>query len=643
MDCFWKDRFETYVKSKDINLWQVIQNGDFYFEVEDSETKEKKETSYELLKESEKIQLGKNDEAKMTIYNSLPRKEHEIKSLDPNYSRKNHVRKFLRALPLRWRAMVTAIEEAKDLATLPLGDLKTSDDSDSQGESDEDVDEQEEVVDEEEEAEAFNLLARNFCKFFRKGNRFGHGNQFGNSGNRFGKGRGYSQTSKAYIVLNKETMRIEESLNVTFDESLPESKSSPSVEDDRINEPIVQDLKGSPSLQVNVSNEGYFKSLKEARGHPIEQIWGRVKLLIQGSKLSLQEREYNLYDDFDMFTSSTGESIHSYYMRFAQLINGWKSYRVDSSRETNIGVRQEWLSVTTVRKKATWLDNAPNQRDPRIQHGLKEKMFLTEALESGAYLDPEQLAFLEDNRDTFTPVQASKEIPSPVAFQTDDLDAFDFDCDDAPSAKAVLITNLSSYNSNVILEVLKHKNNRLMELLISQDLMHTAINSLAAINDYKNMKQSFMDEYNETLVLKAELAKKHDMIEKAVYNELSTRKVRFAESCETSKDKTHKQVVQIILWYMDSGCSKHMTGQRSQLINFVSKFLGQFCYSDLEVALWKHTFYVRNLEGADLLSGLRDTNLYTISLDDMLKSSPICLLSKSSKTKASYGTDDCLI
>nr|GEY51507.1 retrovirus-related Pol polyprotein from transposon TNT 1-94 [Tanacetum cinerariifolium] len=82
--------------------------------------------------------------------------------------------------------------------------------------------------------------------------------------------RGYSQTSKAYIVLNKETMRIEESLNVTFDESLLEPKSSPSVEDDRIIEPIVQNLNGSLSLQVNVSDEGYPKSLKEARGHPIK-------------------------------------------------------------------------------------------------------------------------------------------------------------------------------------------------------------------------------------------------------------------------------------------------------------------------------------------------------------------------------------
>ncbi|GKE34743.1 hypothetical protein Tco_1454065, partial [Tanacetum coccineum] len=72
--CFWKARFETYVKLKDINLWQVIQNGDFYFDVEDKETKLMKETPYGLLKDTEKKQLGKNEEAKITIYNALPRK-----------------------------------------------------------------------------------------------------------------------------------------------------------------------------------------------------------------------------------------------------------------------------------------------------------------------------------------------------------------------------------------------------------------------------------------------------------------------------------------------------------------------------------------------------------------------------------------
>ncbi|GJX52129.1 retrovirus-related pol polyprotein from transposon TNT 1-94 [Tanacetum coccineum] len=107
---------------------------------------------------------------------------------------------------------------------------------------------------------------------------------------------------------------------------------------------------------------------------------------------------------------------------------------------------------------------------------------------------------------------------------------------------------------------------------------------------------------------------------------------------------TSTNVVQIVLWYLDSGCSKHMTGNRSQLMNFVSKFLeglghnlfyvGQFFDADLEVAFRKNTCFVRNLEGVDLLSGSKDINLYTISLDDILKSTLICLLSKASKTKS---------
>nr|GEU92718.1 retrovirus-related Pol polyprotein from transposon TNT 1-94 [Tanacetum cinerariifolium] len=71
-------------------------------------------------------------------------------------------------------------------------------------------------------------------------------------------------------------------------------------------------------------------------------------------------------------------------------------------------------------------------------------------------------------------------------------------------------------------------------------------------------------------------------------------------------------VVQIVLWYLDTGCSKHMTGDRSQLINFVQKFL----------------------DGVDLLTGSRENNLYTLSLKDMMASSPICLLSKALKTKS---------
>nr|GFB91573.1 retrovirus-related Pol polyprotein from transposon TNT 1-94 [Tanacetum cinerariifolium] len=119
-----------------------------------------------------------------------------------------------------------------------------------------------------------------------------------------------------------------------------------------------------------------------------------------------------------------------------------------------------------------------------------------------------------------------------------------------------------------------------------------------------------------------------------------------------------------------------MTGDRSQLVNFVQKFLctvkfrndhvaniigygdyqirnvtiyweyyveglgynlfyvGQFCDSNLEVAFCQHTCFIRNLDGVDLLTGSRGNNMYTLSIQYMMASSLICLMYKASKTKS---------
>ncbi|GJV19258.1 retrovirus-related pol polyprotein from transposon TNT 1-94 [Tanacetum coccineum] len=62
--------------------------------------------------------------------------------------------------------------------------------------------------------------------------------------------------------------------------------------------------------------------------------------------------------------------------------------------------------------------------------------------------------------------------------------------------------------------------------------------------------------------------------------------------------------------------------------------VGQFYDSNLEVAFHQHTCFIHNLEGVDLLTASRGNNLYILSLRDMMASSPICLLSKASKTKS---------
>nr|GFA57336.1 retrovirus-related Pol polyprotein from transposon TNT 1-94 [Tanacetum cinerariifolium] len=60
----------------------------------------------------------------------------------------------------------------------------------------------------------------------------------------------------------------------------------------------------------------------------------------------------------------------------------------------------------------------------------------------------------------------------------------------------------------------------------------------------------------------------------------------------------------------------------------------QFCDYDLEVAFRKHSCYVRDTNGVELIKGHRESNLYTISVEDMMNSSPICLLSKAFKNKS---------
>ncbi|GJZ20344.1 hypothetical protein Tco_0556934, partial [Tanacetum coccineum] len=183
-NCFiyWINRFETSVKSKDIDLWHIIVHGNYKPTIQ----KEGKVEiiPYEKYEESYKKMISKNDEAKMVLYNALPKKEYErifmcdtakdiwnsliithqgnkqvkdnnidlcvhkyeeftisndetidcafarfntiitsLKALDESFSSRNHVRKFLRALPTKWHPKVRKIEESKDLSTLSLDEL----------------------------------------------------------------------------------------------------------------------------------------------------------------------------------------------------------------------------------------------------------------------------------------------------------------------------------------------------------------------------------------------------------------------------------------------------------------------------------------------------------------------------------------
>ncbi|GKD65432.1 zf-CCHC domain-containing protein [Tanacetum coccineum] len=144
---YWKNRFETYVKSKDLDLWHVITDGDFQPIVKNSETKLDEIIPFEKQTDDLKKKLAKNsniqvkdnkidllvqqyeqfviseDESIDSAFARFNTINTSLKALDEGYSSKNYVRKFLRALHPKWRANVTAIKDSKDLTSLSLNEL----------------------------------------------------------------------------------------------------------------------------------------------------------------------------------------------------------------------------------------------------------------------------------------------------------------------------------------------------------------------------------------------------------------------------------------------------------------------------------------------------------------------------------------
>ncbi|GKA09075.1 retrovirus-related pol polyprotein from transposon TNT 1-94 [Tanacetum coccineum] len=94
-----------------------------------------------------------------------------------------------------------------------------------------------------------------------------------------GKVIGYSQNSKAYIILNKHTRKVKESLNVTFNETPPPSKTSPLVDDDLDEEEAIK-VTEKKNLENDIKDETLeideIVNIKESRNHPLENVIGNL-------------------------------------------------------------------------------------------------------------------------------------------------------------------------------------------------------------------------------------------------------------------------------------------------------------------------------------------------------------------------------
>ncbi|GJV68947.1 hypothetical protein Tco_1484456 [Tanacetum coccineum] len=395
---YWKNKFETYVKSKDLDLWHVITNGDFQSIQQNPKTKLDEVIPFEKQNDDLKKKLAKINEAKNgnnqvkdnridllvqqyeqfiiyedeTIDSAFARFNNiitSLKALDEGYSSKNYVRKFLRALHPKWRAKVTAIEESKDLTSLSLDELignlkvhemiikkdseivkakgerrslalkakkESSDEECSTSRSKDERRSKEAVMtrmvkvienaldaviqiillenvqshrETRTKKNSLEVLGAIAVKKMRAGQNEDvsslkhqmrtppHGGllvhpsygSYGEEGNRYtlvivdDYSRLLSKIDKSSFILNKHIRKIKESLNVTFDETLPPSKTSPLVDDDLDEEEAIRATE-KKNIENVVEDETLeideIVNIKESRNHPLENVIGNLNCRI---------------------------------------------------------------------------------------------------------------------------------------------------------------------------------------------------------------------------------------------------------------------------------------------------------------------------------------------------------------------------
>nr|GEZ05332.1 hypothetical protein [Tanacetum cinerariifolium] len=375
-----------------------------------------------------------------------------------------------------------------------------------------------------------------------------------------------------------------------------------------------------------------------------QEMWEAIERLQQGESLNIQDVKTNLFWEFEKFTSHDGESMESYYTRFYKLMNEMiRNNLTVTTMQVNVQFLQQlqpkWSRFVTIVKQQHELDEASYHKLFDILKQYQNEVNKLRAEKIDRIANPLALvATAQASQDQY--YQTSR---SHRSF--------------APSPKP-LIPSRSQTTT-------RHKGKEIAKPITpsSENLLKRTVilNKLRGTRIFKRIWLLFLK------VDEQELEAHYSYMAKI-------QEVPTADSCTDLEPV--EQIIQLILFIVDSGCTKHMTGNLKLLCNFAEKFLGtvhfgndqfapilgygdlvqgnvtinrvyyveglnhhlfsvgQFFDADLEVAFRKSTCFVRDLQGNDLLTGIRGSDLNTISLQESTSSTPLCLMAKASPTQA---------
>nr|GEW75114.1 reverse transcriptase domain-containing protein [Tanacetum cinerariifolium] len=197
--------------------------------------------------------------------------------------------------------------------------------------------------------------------------------------------------------------------------------------------------------------------------------WERIQMLMQGTSLTKHERECKLYDEFDKFAYQKGKTLCDFYLRFYLLLNDMNMYNMKleqfqhsefSSPKTGLVIlvfQKGDDPIDAINHMMSFLTAVVTLRYPATNNQLRTSS------------NPRQQTTINNGRVTIQPIQGRQNsMPADpgmveslsnqnvattnAAYQADDLDAYDSDCDELNSAKIPLMANLSHYGSDNLAE-----------------------------------------------------------------------------------------------------------------------------------------------------------------------------------------------
>nr|GEU87337.1 hypothetical protein [Tanacetum cinerariifolium] len=308
----------------------------------------------------------------------------------------------------------------------------------------------------------------------------------------------------------------------------------------------------------------------------------------------------------------------------------------------------------------------PKLKRKRDATWFKDKVLLVKAQGKGKVLNEEELEFLADLGITEGPVTQSV-ITHNETYHADDLDAYNSNCDEISTAKAVLMANLSSYDSDVLTEKVKELDNIVHKMGQSTQTMHTLMKPQVFYDN--NLKQALgfqkpfhlekarqirtmlydgsviaketnvilIADSEETLMLEKERMYKLDPI-------ILAHKVKNNKEAHEYYLKHTMEQADILREVVEQAKSQNPLDSASYTaciprlsstgVNPSTSASGSKPSGNIKNDRIPRTPSSNEKNKVDLLLGSRGTNMYSLSIEDMMASSPICLLSKATNTKS---------